>query len=101
MENYNTFVYNYGTFEEVKNIAKNEINVVILEIPRDKRKDFEVPEDVRCYICSKQRSKEWFVELAENLRPLNNVDKFWNKINIFKKLKLPKLNICVTAKFVK
>lgn len=101
MENYNVFVYNYGTFEEVKNVVKNEINVVILEIPRDKRKDFKMPEDARCYICSKPKSKEWFVELAENLRPLNNVDKFWNKINIFKKLKLPKLNICVTAKFVK
>lgn len=65
----NVFARKFDVFEMVYNTKKNVIQMVLAEVPMDKRTECGMPKMKRCYICSTPRGREWDFELAENLRP--------------------------------
>ncbi len=63
------FARRFDMFELVYNTRKNTLQMVLAEVPADKRTECGMPKMKRCYICSTPKGHEWEFELAENLRP--------------------------------
>lgn len=62
------FARRFEMFELVYNTKKNELQMVITEIPADKRKECGASKLKRSYICTKPKTDVWTIELAEDLR---------------------------------
>jgi hypothetical protein len=65
----NIFARKFDMLEPVYNTKKNELQIVLAEIPYNKRNECGVPKMKRAYICTKPKSDVWTIELSEDLRP--------------------------------
>ena len=63
------FAPKFEMFQLVFNVKKNKLQMVIAEVPMNKRTECGMPKMKRCYICSEPKEHSWEFELAENLRP--------------------------------
>ena len=63
------FARKFDSFELVYNTKKNIVQMVLAEVPFNKRAECGMPKMKRSYICSTPKGHEWEFELAENLRP--------------------------------
>lgn len=65
----NFFTHKFDMFELVYNTKKGTLQMILAEIPFNKRHVCGISKMKRSYICTVPRSNEWTIELGEDLRP--------------------------------
>ncbi|MDT3386986.1 MAG: hypothetical protein LIR46_04375 [Bacteroidota bacterium] len=65
----------YEMCETVYNMEKKHTQIVLAEIPLNKRASFGLPKMERAYICSDVGSSNWYPVLGRNLRPATIFEK--------------------------
>ena len=65
----NIFARKFDMFELVYNTKKGELQMVLAEIPMNKRKECGVSRMKRSYICTVPKTNIWTIEQGEDLRP--------------------------------
>ena len=68
------FARKYEMCDFVYNKAKQKVQIVLSKIPFDKKEFYNVPKLKDAYICSDTNTRNWEVELGENLRPVTMED---------------------------